>query len=93
MSLAVTILDLAYESQTMRRALGSALIFTALLAVATADAACATKRCGLDQRDAVAALRAEIDAACDCAGAESPRAYKKCAKDVVRIALGVGRIS
>jgi len=41
---------------------------------------------------AVAALRAQIDDACDCAGAPSHRAYVRCARGVIRGAARAGAL-
>src|SRR5262245_22763379 len=55
------------------------------LAYGVAGAQCSSATC--TDLDAIDNVRAVISSACDCAGANSHRAYVKCAKDVIRSAI------
>src|SRR5262249_38302070 len=63
--------------------------FTAALVVPLLTSAAAFARCGdvPGDLDAVVATRAQVDAQCPCYGAESHRAYRLCASQVVTDAL------
>src|SRR5262245_42579429 len=70
----------------MRTTLRWSLFALSLFAVGGADATCTTSRCtSATQVDATRALVAD---ACDCAGAKSHGKYLKCAKQVVKAAIG-----
>jgi hypothetical protein len=64
-----------------------------LAAVRSVSADCITERCDATHQAAVEALRAEIDATCDCQGSADHRAYVRCAKAQVRTALRYGGVS
>jgi hypothetical protein len=64
-----------------------------LAATSPVSASCVTERCGVEHQPDVEALRAEIEAACDCPGSANHRAYTRCAKTRVRTAQRNGRVS
>jgi len=53
---------------------------------ATAGAACVANRCGPENEAVVEALRAEVQAACDCRGSATHQSYTQCVKDALRSA-------
>ena len=64
-----------------------------LVAASPVAAGYITERCATEQQAAGAALQAEIEAACDCAGSTDHQSYVRCAKGLVRTAQREGRVS
>ena len=64
-----------------------------LAAASRVSARCIKERCGVEHQHVVEALRAEIEAACDCPGSANHRTYARCAKALVRTAQQNGRVS
>src|SRR6185503_2933703 len=64
-----------------------------LAAASSVSASCITDRCSVEHQPAVEALRAEIEAACNCPGSADHRTYARCAKALVRTAQQNGRVS
>lgn len=72
----------------------SVLLVMALLASprARADDACLAGAATLDDQRAVAAFRAALETSCPCEAAVRRGAYRRCAKNVVKTAVGDGTV-
>jgi predicted dienelactone hydrolase len=71
----------------MKRAAWPILVFALSAAPALAQDACLTGAATLGDQRALAALRADTEAACPCAGAATRRDYQRCAQGVADTAL------